>query len=191
MEETIEYRILRENRRTVGMEITEFGLIVKVPTYMTDSEAADFVVKHRRWIKTHTQSFETRKKQAEMLEPITADDVDELCRQAVEYIPQRVKIFAAKFGVTVRKITIRNQLTRWGSCSAKGDLNFNCLLMLTPHEVIDSVVAHELCHRRVMNHSKQFYDELLKICPDYYECDKWLKQNGKLLMDRMRKGMEN
>ena len=60
-----------------------------------------------------------------------------------------------------------------------------CLLMLTPPEVLDSIVVHELCPRKVMNHSKQFYDEVLRVFPEYPRCHKWLKENGAQLMARM------
>ena len=83
-------------------------------------------------------------------------------------------------------ITIRNQKTRWGSCSSKGNLNFNCLLMLTPPEVIDYVVVHELCHRKEMNHSGAFWAEVEKVLPDYKEQVKWLKENGGQIIGRMK-----
>ena len=89
-----------------------------------------------------------------------------LASKALDYIPGRVKYYADIIGVTYGKITIRNQKTRWGSCSSKGNLNFNCLLMLMPPEVIDYVVVHELCHRKQMNHSKAFwrkYFQTIKI----------------------------
>ena len=79
---------------------------------------------------------------------------------------------------------IRLQKSRWGSCSVDGNLNFNCLLVLMPPEILDSVVVHELCHRRHMNHSKEFYDEVLRIFPDYKRCNKWLKQNGGVYFKR-------
>jgi len=87
--------------------------------------------------------------------------------------------------VTYGRITVRNQKTRWGSCSSKGNLNFNCLLMLTPPEVIDSVVVHELCHLREMNHSPKFYAEVLKVYPDYHKWNGWLKEHGAAIMKRM------
>ena len=96
-----------------------------------------------------------------------------------------MKFYAEKIGVTYGRITIRNQKTRWGSCAANGNLNFNCLLMATPVEVIDSVVVHELCHRRHMNHSKEFYGEIYRVYPDYDKWNKWLKDNGGLLIKRM------
>ena len=93
--------------------------------------------------------------------------------------------YAPQIGVDYGRITIRCQRTRWGSCSAKGNLNFNCLLMLAPPEVLDSVVVHELCHRREMNHSPRFYALVLRVFPDYHRWDRWLKDNGPALMARI------
>ena len=76
--------------------------------------------------------------------------------------------------MTYGRITIRAQRSRWGSCSSKGNLNFNCLLMLTPSEIRDYVVVHELCHRIELNHSAYFWAEVARILPDYKECRKWL-----------------
>ena len=75
-----------------------------------------------------------------------------LAEGAEEVIPRRVAHFAPAVGVTWGKITIRSQVSRWGSCSAKGNLSFNCLLMLCPPQVLDYVVVHELCHIRVIHH---------------------------------------
>ena len=69
--------------------------------------------------------------------------------------------------------------------ASKGNLNFNCLLMFLPDEVVDSVVAHELCHRKHMNHSKAFYDELTGVFPNYQQCRTWLKENGGLYLSRL------
>ena len=82
-------------------------------------------------------------------------------------------------------MTIRNQKTRWGSCSSNGRLNFNCLLMLAPREVLDSVVVHELCHLKEMNHSDRFYAEVYRVFPEYDRCSRWLKTDGTVLLARM------
>ena len=84
-------------------------------------------------------------------------------------------------GVTYGRISIREQKTRWGSCSNKGNLNFNWRLILAPEEVLDYVVVHELAHRREMNHSKAFYAVVESMLPDYRRAQKWLRDNGQSL----------
>ncbi len=121
----------------------------------------------------------------EIPDRLSAEDIRALAAEALEVIPKRVAYYAPLMGVTCNRITIRNQKTRWGSCSSKGNLNFNCLLMLCPPEVIDSVVVHELAHRREMNHSKRFYAHVLRVYPEYYKWNKWLKDNGPALIRRM------
>ena len=113
------------------------------------------------------------------------DEIRELAEEALKDIPERVRHFAPIIGVTYGRITIRNQKSRWGSCSSKGNLNFNCLLMLAPPEHRDYVVVHELCHRKEMNHSKRFWSEVSSILPDYRKSIKWFDDNGGALMSRM------
>lgn len=111
-------------------------------------------------------------------------DIELLNNMALMDIPKRVKTFAPIVGVDYGRITIRTQKTRWGSCSSKGNLNFNCLLMAMPEEIRDYVVVHELCHRKQMNHSDKFWAEVEKILPDYKERRKWLRDNGEKIMNR-------
>ena len=87
--------------------------------------------------------------------------------------------------MTYGRITIRAQHTRWGSCSSKGNLNFNCLLMLAPPEVLESVVVHELCHRIEMNHGPRLYAAVYRVFPEYDKCNRWLKAHGAALQARM------
>ena len=99
-------------------------------------------------------------------------------------IPQRVARLAPLVGVTYGRITIRNQRTKWGSCSSKGNLNFNCVLMLSPEWVRDYIVVHELCHLKEMNHSAAFWAEVARICPHYKEAKAWLKANSSATIER-------
>ena len=126
-----------------------------------------------------------------MRPPVSPEDkltpaaLSELKAMAAKDLPERVARYAPRVGVNCGHITIRSQRTRWGSCTGKGNLNFNCLLMLTPPEVRDYVVIHELCHRRQMNHSKAFWELVEAACPDYKVCRKWLKQNGPSLIGKL------
>ena len=102
-------------------------------------------------------------------------------------IDERVGYWAEKIGVTYGRITNRLQASRWGSCAANRNLNFNCLLVLMPPKVLDSVVVHELCHRCHVTHSKEFYAEIDRIFPDYKRWNKWLKDNGGIYLKRVGK----
>lgn len=179
------YKIIRSNRKTMELRATAEGLVVRAPMRMSDDEIDKFIQKHKSWVDKHMKHALERKQAIAELKPLSMEEIRELADKASKVIPERVKYYAPKVGVTYGRITIRNQRTKWGSCSAKGNLNFNCLLMLTPPEVLDSIVVHELCHRKEMNHSEKFYAEVLRVFPDYWIWNKWLKENGDLLMKRM------
>ena len=97
-------------------------------------------------------------------------------KKALQVFPERVEYYARQMGVSYGRITIREQKTRWGSCSGKGNLNFNWKLTLMPPEVLDYVVVHELAHRREMNHSRDFWKIVEQVLPDYQERRKRLKE---------------
>lgn len=100
-------------------------------------------------------------------------------RQAArEYIPARVSYYHQFIPGNYSQVVIRDQKTRWGSCSSSGTLSFNYRLMLAPPAILDYVVVHELCHIRHMNHSADFWHAVEQILPDYKEKRKWLKEHG-------------
>lgn len=181
----ISYRLVKSNRKRISLEINENGLTIRAPKWASNREINDFILKNEAWITKNLEKYNKRKQEYENIEKLTNEELQALADKAMDYIPKRVAYYAEKIGVTYGRITIRNQKTRWGSCSSKGNLNFNCLLMLTPSEVIDSIVVHELCHRIEMNHSDRFYAEVLKAYPDYYKWNKWLKENAGKIMHRM------
>ena len=183
--------IIRSRRKSAALQISDEGkLIVRVPLWYSDRDISEMIEKNRKWIEVHTAAAMKRNSELEQLEPFTADELEEMARKALRVIPEKVRYYAEKLGVTYGRITIRNQKTRWGSCTANGNLNFNCLLMAVPEEVLDSVVVHELCHRLHMDHSKAFYKDVYRVFPEYDRCNKWLKENGKLLIGRMLAGMK-
>jgi len=181
------YELIRSDRRSFAAQIKDGRLIVRVPKRATDGEIDRFIAKNKRWIETHLEKAREREKEREATPKLTDAEIRDLADKALAYIPDRVKYYAPLIGVTYGRITIRNQKTRWGSCSTKGNLNFNCMLMLAPPEVIDSVVVHELCHRKQMNHSAKFYAEETRVFPNYSACDKWLKENGNRILSMMER----
>ena len=180
-------KIIKSNRRTMSATIKDGIVVVRAPLRIADKEIMRFLQEHESWILKNLAKYQEMEKQ--MGEPLKLEEIKELAEKALKEIPPIVKYYAEMIGVSYGRITVRNQTTKWGSCTAKGNLNFNCLLMLAPREVLESVIVHELCHRKYMDHSKRFYDEILKVFPDYHKWDKWLKDNGGILINRMRRGL--
>jgi predicted metal-dependent hydrolase len=104
-----------------------------------------------------------------------------LRRLAARELPPRVLELAARHGLTVRRITVRSQKSRWGSCSRRGTISLNWRLIQTPAFVSDYICLHELVHLRQMNHSPGFWQEVERVCPDYRMAKHWLKEHSGLL----------
>ena len=178
------FELIHSARRSIAVEIRSGRVIVRAPLRMSKTEIEQFVTSKADWINKHLEAAKQR--QSVPVQPLTAAEIQQLADAALQDIPQRVRKYAASIGVTVGRITIRNQKTRWGSCSSKGNLNFNCLLMLCPEEIRDYVVVHELCHRKELNHSSRFWNEVARVMPDYAQRRKWLKENGGRLIARLK-----
>ena len=178
--------VIRSARKTVALQIgTDGSVILRVPRRMKRADIDNFLSSKKGWIETHRNRILAQRQAVEDVPKLSAEEIRALAAEAARVIPKRVRYYAPLVGVSYGRITIRSQRSRWGSCSSKGNLNFNCLLMLAPPEVLDSVVVHELCHRREMNHSERFYAEVLRVFPEYWRWNRWLKENGKLLMAKM------
>lgn len=185
----MEVTVIRSNRKTVAIQVnSDLSVTVRVPRRASQKDIERIFKEKEPWIQKHIDQIRDEKARYEAMEvdQLTNAEIKELADNALKYIPERVTYFAKLIGVDYGHITIRNQRTRWGSCSSKGNLNFNCLLMLTPAEVIDYVVVHELCHRKEMNHSKAFWSEVEKVLPDYKNSVKWLKEEGSNIMRRQK-----
>ena len=173
------YELIRSRRRTVSLQIrTDGTLLVRCPMNMPQRNVDAFVESKAAWITGQLERL-SRDLAAEYLTP---PQLQELAVAANQVIPERAAYLARQMGVSYGRITIRNQKTRWGSCSSKGNLNFNCLLMLTPPPVMDYVIVHELCHRLEMNPSKAFWLLVERYCPDWKASRKWLKDHGGALI---------
>ena len=101
--------------------------------------------------------------------------------QALRIIPQRVRFFAEQFGFSYGRITIRNQKTKWGSCSARKNLNFNYKLVKMPDYVLDYIVVHELVHTEFLHHGISFWKRVEECYPDFKKAEKFLRKEGRML----------
>ena len=179
-------KIIRSNRRTISLEITPVGqVLVRAPRRMSELETHAFVESKSTWLAKHLQKKEKDMESLQEEGRFTDKEMKRLHELAKKVIPEKVAYYARLMGVTYGRISIRKQKTRWGSCSREGNLNFNCLLMMAPPEVLDYVVVHELSHRLEMNHSARFWAQVEKVMPDYRVPRRWLKEHGGKLMMRM------
>lgn len=185
---SVEFQVIRSGRKSLSLEITREGkVLIRAPYRMRQTEIERFVRAKSGWIEKHLKQAEKRleERKASRAERLTMEEIQALADRALKILPEKAANYAPAVGVDYGRITIRNQRTRWGSCSSKGNLNFNCLLMLAPDEVQDYVVVHELCHRLEMNHSPRFWTEVEKVLPEYRTAKQWLKEHGAQIMDRM------
>jgi predicted metal-dependent hydrolase len=105
----------------------------------------------------------------------------QFARRARIELPARTWELAAETGTDIRQVTVRNQRSRWGSCSASGTISLNWRLVQAPDSVRDYIIYHELMHRREMNHSRRFWHQVAQVCPGWRDAERWLKQHSSLL----------
>ncbi|MCM1253486.1 MAG: M48 family metallopeptidase [Clostridium sp.] len=183
---TLPLTVMKSKRRTYSISIKEdCSIIMRAPLHASNRQIAQIAEEKGRWIITHYL------KACEKKDNSPRSDLSDTQRNALEkrykeaardYIPKRVAYYQALTGGTYNRITIRNQKTRWGSCSGKGTLSFNWRLMLAPPAILDYVVVHELCHLTHMDHSPAFWQAVKSVYPDYKNARKWLKDHGNELV---------
>ena len=176
--------LVRSSRKTLAVQIRADGTVIaRAPLRMPKDRILCFLSEKASWIRMQQGRMQEREKMRQQARiHLDAAQEKELRERAKSVLTQRTAYFARQIGVTYGRITVRDQKTRWGSCSQTGNLNFNFRLILAPLEVLDYVVVHELCHRRQMNHSTQFWQEVAQVLPDYRKRKAWLTENGWRLM---------
>ena len=179
--------LVRSSRKTLAVQIRADGTVIaRAPLRMPKDRILCFLSEKASWIRMQQGKMQEREKMRQQARiHLDAAQEKELRERAKSVLAQRTAYFARQIGVTYGKITVRDQKTRWGSCSQTGNLNFNFRLILAPLEVLDYVVVHELCHRRQMNHSTQFWQEVAQVLPDYRKRKAWLTENGWRLMGEL------
>jgi len=184
MNDQFTYQVIRSSRKTAAIQIKPDGtVLVRCPRFMKQKDIEKMIQEKNSWILSNLDKF----RQRVPLPCFTSEELAYIMQKAKSEIPKRTLTLAQQMGISYEKITIRCQHTRWGSCSSKGNLNFNCLLMLAPAEVLDYVIIHELCHRHEMNHSPAFWSEVEKYQPNYRIQRNWLKTEGSKLIRRLPK----
>lgn len=183
--ETLPCTILFSDRKSISIRIKDDASVeVRAPFYAGHRQIEVFIEEKQDWIaKNHRAVLSHIAEQEEnALSPKDtrrAAALDKRFHDAARlYFPKRCAELVKLTGGHYDKITIRNQKTRWGSCSQTGTLSFNYRLMMAPPAVIDYVIIHELCHLTHMNHSKAFWDKVANVMPDYRTHRLWLKEHG-------------
>jgi len=163
----------RARRITISIKPLK-GVRVAVPARISFKQALEFVNLKKPWIRKHlTRIKQIESKKKALLHSSSIDKAS-----AKKTITARAYHLAEKHGFTLNRVSIRNQKTRWGSCSHKNNISLNMKLVLLPDELADYVILHELVHTRINDHSKRFWDELGKYVVDGKSVAKRLRKYG-------------
>jgi len=151
---------------------------VTVPRWGSRRHAELFAEQQRHWIERQQAQLRTT---APRRLAYTPEAIKELRRRAGRELPEHLLRLAAHHGLQVSRISVRNQRSRWGSCSPSGHICLNWRLILMPDSVRDYVLVHELMHLRRLDHSRRFWRLVSDACPEYATARKWLRENRHLL----------
>lgn len=164
----------RRARRYILRVLDDGRVRVTLPRWGSQRAARAFVAQNGAWIE---KQLLARKARPAVIHP----NEHALRARAEQELPPRLRELAAEHGISVSRISIRNQRTRWGACSSRGTITLNWRLILVPAFVRDYVMIHELMHRRELNHSRRFWKHVAAACPRYDEANQWLLKDGRRL----------
>lgn len=176
--------VIKSVRRSRNIRILVYSngkIVVTKPFYVSMKKALDFISERETWIKASLQkynlSFPLKVEDRQLEEK---NHFKKHAKEARKKISARLEEINSLYNFTYHRVSIRNQKTRWGSCSRDGNLNFNYRLILLKPEFLDYVITHELCHLQEFNHSPDFWRLVAKVCPDYKRIRKELKAENLL-----------
>jgi predicted metal-dependent hydrolase len=161
-------------RRYILRMLDDGSLRVTLPRWGSKREAQAFVERSGPWIAKQLLKYQSRP-------AVVHPDEPSLRRRATKELPAELLALAAAHGVTVSRVSIRNQRSRWGACSSTGSITLNWRLVLVPPQVREYVMIHELMHRRELNHSTRFWRHVAAACPHYQGARQWLRAEGRRL----------
>ena len=176
----ITYEIIKSSRKTIAVEVRQDGsVLVRAPRNCPQSRIDTFLKEKQAWVLAKVEEQKEKEADSMKIQPLSEAEQRLYRDKAREIFEQKVSYYAQMMGVSYGRIAIREQKTRWGSCSGEGNLNFNWRLIFAPAGVLDYVVVHELAHRKEMNHSPRFWRVVEDTMPEYRKYQKWLKENGR------------
>jgi len=153
---------------------------VTVPRRGSKREAEAFATSQREWIARQLRRLEEGRAAAPVAE-LSAAELRAAQARARRELPPRLLELAARYGLAVSRVSIRNQRSRWGSCSRAGHICLNWRLVQMPAWVRDYVMVHELMHLQRMDHSRRFWRLVAAVCPEYLDARKWLREHATTL----------
>ena len=174
----IEYT-LKVSRRARMMRLAVYrggDFVVTAPQSASENVIERFIIKKSRWVTDKINYF--KQFPTKTLAKSNRADFLKHKESALKLAKRRTEYFNGIYKFKFNKINIRNQKTRWGSCSTKGNINFNYKIALLPEKLSDYIIVHELCHLGEFNHSRKFWNLVAKTVPDYLEIKRELRQKG-------------
>jgi predicted metal-dependent hydrolase len=169
----------RRTRRIIISVSATKGVRVSVPVRTSFHKALEFVDIKKRWIQKHLTLIAQQEQRKQAL-GLTTQIIDKA--EAKKKLTARLQYLAEMYGFTCKRVTIRQQKTRWGSCSPKNNISLNIKLVLLPEPLADYVILHELVHTRIHNHSRKFWAELDKYVENSKATSRLLRKNEMVLL---------
>jgi hypothetical protein len=169
------FLLKRRRLKSLRVSINSRGeLSIFFPWWMREKKAEEFLYEKKDWIKKHLKKV--KEQQNSLLNWGGRKEYLRNKENARRLITERLNYYNQFYGFSYNRIAVRDQRTRWGSCSAKKNLNFNYRIIFLPDELVDYLVVHELCHLGEMNHSRSFWGLVGQTIPDYKTCSKKLRK---------------
>ena len=165
---------LRKNPRARRISIRvnpRRGVTVTLPWLVSYKRAEIFLQENKEWVLERLEKNKQRSAEA-----LSSEEIERLRKEAKAYLPERLAMFAELYSFNFNQVRIKNNVSNWGSCSRKGNINLNLRLMTLPEDLRDYVILHELCHLRHPNHGKGFHSLLESLCPDHRKKEKELRK---------------
>ena len=168
--------ILKNHARSKGIKISiknDGNIVVTKSRYISKKQADIFVNQNQNWINTNLENIKLKPKI--QTQKLTKEDYENYKIKALKIIKEKLLFYNQYYNFPYKKITIKKQKTRWGSCSRKGNLNFNYKIAIISERLAEYIIVHELCHIGEFNHSYKFWNLIAETMPDYADRVKELK----------------